>query len=243
MSTARARRNAGIWPGAGPCAGQPGSSCDADHPSPAAPHLALPLGSLAGRRLAGRAPNVVLARPQVLAALWAKLQLRAVATLLARAAHVGRRAEVHLQPPQLRKGAVAACRKEGGGGWVSRGEGGAGPHGRGDDERPWRRTWVRAVEPIRVGAHNDPRRLLGRRGIIFLLRHRGARRQAKLHLVLPTGARGPRVPAPLLALAGRAVCQLESAQRRSRRPWALGRAPRRGSWCQPPRRERCRPTG
>lgn len=52
---------------------------------------------------------MVLARAQILAALGAELELGAVATLLARAADVGGRTEVHLEPPELGKGAVAAC--------------------------------------------------------------------------------------------------------------------------------------
>lgn len=52
---------------------------------------------------------MVLAGAQVLATLGAELELSAVAALLARAANIGGRAEVHLQPPELGKAAVAAC--------------------------------------------------------------------------------------------------------------------------------------
>jgi hypothetical protein len=64
-----------------------------------AAHLPLPLGGLPRRALAGGAADMVLAGAQVLAALWAELELRAVATLLAAAPHIWRGPKVHLEPP------------------------------------------------------------------------------------------------------------------------------------------------
>jgi hypothetical protein len=73
-------------------------------------HLALALGRLPGCALAGRAADVVFAGLELLAALGAEGELGAVTALLAAAAHIGRRAEVHLQAPQLREAAVASLR-------------------------------------------------------------------------------------------------------------------------------------
>lgn len=134
------------------------------------PHLALPLGRLPRRALARGAAHMVLAGPQVLAALGAEGQLSAVAALLARAAHVGRRAVVHLQAPELSEAAVAACGAGGGrrgGGravraaergdmaagtrpttsWLARPAAGTCGAGAAAARRQPVRTWMGAVEP------------------------------------------------------------------------------------------------
>ena len=71
-------------------------------------HHAVPLGRLPGRRPPREAADVVFARFELFAALWTKLELTSVPALLARPAHVGRRAVVHLEAPELGERARAA---------------------------------------------------------------------------------------------------------------------------------------